>query len=372
MSHELAFRADGSAAMAYVGATPWHGMGQTLVPGAPLDVWTEAAGLNWSALVVPSQYEYNGGLIVSDNAFHMVRSDTGASLSVMSSRYTPAQPADIMAFMRDFVLTDSRFVMETAGALKGGNVIWALARYADNMSINGDDHACYAFITTSFDGSLATTVQCTTVRVVCNNTLTAAVYDKRAAIKVRHSRDFGSAPVRADAANRLAQVAGGFAQYKAIGEALAHVAMTVEETVDFFKRLTIKSVSPDGKVSGKSRNQLDALVNAYTTTLSEGTRPNNGWAAWNAVTRYVDHDKTVRDTTGDGNASARMASNLIGSGAALKREALDELARMGSLVLEGLGIDTSLSAPIQPAEVEPIAEFDHQRAGSALLASMLG
>lgn len=368
MAHKLTFRADGKANMAYVGATPWHGFGQLLTPGADLATWIANAGFDWEALIVPAQYEHNGVLLTAPNAFHMVRSDTGASLSVMSNRYKPAQPADIMAWMRDFVLVDPRFTLETAGVLKGGNVIWALARFTENMQVNGEDHACYAFITTSFDGSLATTVQTTVIRVVCNNTATAALYDKRAQIKVPHYHDFGSSKVQADASARLAAVAQGFTQYKAVGEALAHINMSVEDTVNLFKRLTVGEVE---KPSTKALNQLDALVQAYRDTLREGTPANTGWAAFNAVTRYVDHSRTVRDTQGDGASAARMSSSLLGTGAAMKRDALADLARMGCLTLEGLGIDTSLSQAIQPAEVDAPVEFDHAKAGAFVLDAIL-
>ena len=34
--------------MAFVGETPWHGLGNRLQPNQPLDVWAKQAGMNWS------------------------------------------------------------------------------------------------------------------------------------------------------------------------------------------------------------------------------------------------------------------------------------------------------------------------------------
>ena len=34
--------------MAYVNETPWHGLGNRLAAGQPLEVWAERAGMNWS------------------------------------------------------------------------------------------------------------------------------------------------------------------------------------------------------------------------------------------------------------------------------------------------------------------------------------
>lgn len=337
MSHELDF-SKGFAAVALRGGakSAWHKLGQTIEDGDSLEVIQGKAGLEWTAMVVPSQYEFNGSLIVSDN-FHMVRSDTGASLSVMSSRYKPVQPSDVLAFFRDFILTDDRFELETAGALKGGKVIWALARFRESLDVGGDAHSPYVLLTTSFDGTMATRAQGTMVRVVCNNTLTAAVYGgERAVIKVPHYKDFSRESVQSDAAERLANIVSSFDQYKAMGEALQGVRLAAFQIEGLFKRLSIDKAAKgdtDKTPSGKARGQLEALLSAYRDTLAEGTQGGTAWAALNGVTRYVDHGRTTRDTSGDGKASARMASSLLGSGASMKREALAILAEIGHVEL---------------------------------------
>jgi hypothetical protein len=33
--------------MAYVGETPWHGLGNPLAPNQPLEVWAQQAGMHW-------------------------------------------------------------------------------------------------------------------------------------------------------------------------------------------------------------------------------------------------------------------------------------------------------------------------------------
>jgi hypothetical protein len=38
MSH-LVYHINDEQSMAFVGNTPWHGLGQELQPGAPLEVW---------------------------------------------------------------------------------------------------------------------------------------------------------------------------------------------------------------------------------------------------------------------------------------------------------------------------------------------
>lgn len=42
--------------MAYVGDTPWHGLGQQLSPQQPLEVWQQQAGMNWHIEETPVRF----------------------------------------------------------------------------------------------------------------------------------------------------------------------------------------------------------------------------------------------------------------------------------------------------------------------------
>jgi phage/plasmid-like protein (TIGR03299 family) len=337
------------ANMAYTGDACWHGLGHALQPGATVEEWTTAAGLNWTASMRPSYYLSADGMacdpgsiraqdfVKSADNFHVVRDDTQQSLGVMTGRYNPVQPKEVMSFFSDFILADDRFTLETAGALKEGKVIWALAKFKDTIKAGGDDHVPYCLLTTSYNGSLATTAQATMIRVVCNNTLTASIYDKSraATVKVPHSRAW-TAEVAKDAHARLETVAKGFEAYQGMADALAGLRMSRGQVEDVFKSLIFKGVDQKD-ASGKAKSQYDALFNSYLLTAAEGTDINTGWAALNAVTRFVDHDRNTRRSTGGiSEADARMASAFYGSGAALKSQAVAILADKAGLDLEAL------------------------------------
>lgn len=342
MAHELDM-SKGYAAIAYraEGGVPWHGMGQIILPTDGLDAIAQKGGLDWSALIVPSKYEFGGKLITAPNQFHMVRSDNGASLSVMSKRYKPHQPAEILAFYRDYVLADDRFQIETVGALKGGRVIWCLAKFTFSLTVAGDEHTLYALFTTSFDGTIATRVVATAVRVVCNNTLTGALWSadkEKAYISIRHNVSLSDPGVMADASDRFAEIIREFDQYKVLGEAFAGVRLAKHQVEGLFQRLTIdKAAKGDAEKeaapTGRARAALERLLQSYADTLSEGTQGGTAWAVLNGVTRYVDHNRTVRDTEGEGKEGAKFASSMFGSGASLKREAIEILAELGNLQL---------------------------------------
>jgi len=157
-----------------------------------------------------------------------------------------------------------------------------------DVSVGGESHAMRVLMSTTYDASGATINQCTATRVVCQNTLRIAHGDARAAIKTRHSTKFDAAKV----GRELAQLAQGFAQFKAIGDAMAGVEMSAQQISEFFK--TILEIPFDAKkddVSSRKMNQFSDLSRAYSTSVREGAEKNSVWAALQAVTRYADHDR---------------------------------------------------------------------------------
>ena len=215
MSHELDMTR-GRPAMAFTGEVPWHGLGARLSEGAALEVWQAEAGLDWEArkAVVRFGREAIDSLtgqpttVDSTDPSNCVlyRSDSGLPLSIVSARYQPVQPREIIEFYRD--LTERHgFTMETAGAIKEGRKIWALARTGETSTLPGNDHMRgYLLLATSFDGSMATQARFTSIRVVCNNTLTAASSGK-ADVSIRHNTSFNADDVKI-ARSRLGQIPG--------------------------------------------------------------------------------------------------------------------------------------------------------------------
>lgn len=166
--------------MAYAGATPWHGLGNQLPQKQPIEVWQREAGMDWQIQESPVHFKSDTvGHLGTIHSFPeqkvLYRSDTKAPLSVVSQRYHTVQPREVLEFYRD--LTEaSGYELETAGVLKGGRKFWALARTGQGTELRGNDQVNgYLLLATSCDGTLATTATPTTVRVVCNNTLTIAL-----------------------------------------------------------------------------------------------------------------------------------------------------------------------------------------------------
>ena len=119
----------GTAAMAYTGKTPWHGLGQALSADADITTWTHEAGLAYDVLESPVLFRTAAAS--EPEAFKgrkvLHRSDTGAPLAVVSDGYHVVQPAEVMGFFDNLVKLGG-FQLETAGALSYGRRVWALAR----------------------------------------------------------------------------------------------------------------------------------------------------------------------------------------------------------------------------------------------------
>ncbi len=219
--------------MAYTGQTPWHNLGNQLPAKQPMDVWARAAGMDWSIRETPVRYmaspSDNGSNHSSVSDFYgepmefpdqkvLYRSDTKAPLSVVSSRYQVVQPQQVLEFYRD--LTEvSGYELETAGVLKAGRKFWALARTGKSSVLKGTDVVNgYLLLATSCDGTLATTATPTTVRVVCNNTLSIALSGASSAIRVPHSTSFNAQAVKKQLGIAVTQWDGFMYRMKTLSE----------------------------------------------------------------------------------------------------------------------------------------------------------
>jgi phage/plasmid-like protein (TIGR03299 family) len=328
MAHNIDM-SNGRANIAFLGSRKdvWHRLGQEMVPGMDIPAWSKAAGLDWTArpveiipaLVGPSwdHVEPSKRMLPAPGRRAIVRSDNAHVLGVVSDQYQPVQPVEVLEWFQQYIGVDDRFALDVAGSLKNGEIIWATASFRDSLNIVGEEHKARLLMTTTFDGSGATINKATMTRVVCNNTLDAALSDKKALIRTRHNTRFDAKRVGAE----LATIAAGFEHYKAMAEGMVQIQQSQADVAAFFK--TLLEIPFDAKpadISGRKMGQFQALSTAYKDTVAEGTQPGTAWTALNAITRWVDHDRSTRG--GNSQDEARVLSANFGSGAQLKAKAV--------------------------------------------------
>lgn len=313
--------------MAYVGATPWHGLGNELAARQPLEVWAEQAGLSFSILETPVCYqahkanEADAQEPVVDFPGHKVlyRSDTQAALSVVSDRYKVVQPHEVLEFYRDLT-QESGFELETAGVLKGGRKLWALARTGQSAALKGADTVNgYVLLATACDGTLATTAQFTSVRVVCNNTLGMALADGSQSIKVRHNTSFDAQRVK----RQLGLSASTWSAFMYRMRMLSERRMKSHEAMNFYlKVFDDPQGAPAIMANARAMKAAQSLYEGHGLGAELSAAKGTAWGLLSSITEFVDHRRRARSQDN------RLDSAWFGSGAVLKQRALEEAIRL--------------------------------------------
>ncbi|QEL57902.1 DUF932 domain-containing protein [Chromobacterium paludis] len=170
-------------------------------------------------------------------------------------------------------------------------------------------------LATSCDGTLATTAQFTSVRVVCNNTLQLAVGNNSGAVKVPHSTVFDPKAVKEALGIGLSSWDCFIGNLKQ----LSRRTVSPQEAQQFFQEVMGEAVVDDDSLPiSKPTQQLIALYSgAGMGSMLTGAR-GTAWGLLNAVTEYVDHHRRAR------NQDYRLDSAWFGQGAQLKQRALEQ------------------------------------------------
>lgn len=324
--------------MAYVGDKPWHGIGRELSPKQPIDVWAVEAGMNWR--IESADVSYTAKNRANQNVIMpfcdqkvLYRSDTLEPLSVVSQRYQEVQPRDILEFYRDLT-QKADFELETAGVLKGGRKLWALARTGQSATLKGKDvsHG-YILLATACDGTLATTAQFTSIRVVCNNTLAISLADGRGSmVKVPHSTIFDANKVKA----QLGLSISSWQEHSYQMKQLSQRRVTQAEATNFLNRVfndanediilfpTAKNIKSMNNAipNAKAMNQIMTMFNGQGRGAELDSAKDTAYGLLCAITEFVDHERRAMSV------DHRLDSAWFGTGAALKQKGLEEAMRL--------------------------------------------
>ncbi|NJC00220.1 phage/plasmid-like protein (TIGR03299 family) [Xanthomonas sp. 3272] len=309
--------------MAYAGYIPWQGVGNRLAPRQPIDVWKRQAGMDWKIEEAEVRYvagSHNLGVI---HAFPeqkvLYRSDTRLPLSVVSKRFQVVQPGQILEFYRDLTAYNG-FELETAGVLREGRKFWALARTGQSTVLRGRDRVDgYLLLATACDGTLATTAQFTSIRVVCNNTLAVALGDSGGAIKVPHRSHFDPDLVKRQLGITVSAWGGFVDRMKALCESPVD-----PDAADALLRRVLTYTTPDA--AHVVNEQAVAKVRALYEGDGRGSRLASSrataWGLLNAITEHVDHHRRARSD------DHRRDAAWFGQGAKIKQRAWEEVMGM--------------------------------------------
>ncbi len=320
MAHELSF-VGGRAEIFVAGQPAWHGLGVRVDEAQTAEAAIGLAGLDWQIQRRPLQLP--DGQQVTDKVAN-VRSaldGTDIYLGTVGVNYKAIQNVEAFGFM-DELIGKGDAVFETAGAIKDGRRVWMLARLPENLHVTSEDQVRkYLLLANAHDGSMACRVFFTPVRVVCNNTLNAALNRARGAdgITIRHS---GNVKDKLEEARRILSLAD--AHFGALGEtfrAMQQVDFDLRNARSYFETLVPDAPASAGK---KTKNRVhrvrSELLAAYRMEADE-LAGRTVWAAYNAATRWSDHTSFQRRPSAT--PETRFESALWGGGRDFKQMAFE-------------------------------------------------
>lgn len=323
MAHELELN-NGTWSFAFspVEGPGWHNLGTMVPDDAPAVEWRTKAGHAFTVSKRQVLFAKSpGDLIECSNRFVMARDDNHHALGIASDVYKIVQPAEVDDICDSFAaLADGQLVRSSAFTLRKGDMICSTYAYrGDGLTIGGDKHKAYLMAATTFDGSGATHFWVSLVRAVCQNTIRAGLAaSKGAKVSIRHNATLNPDRVR----DQLAELAQSVTEFKKLGDALGRYSMSKEEISALFKAvLDIPADAKQDDVSTRKMNQFADLSRAFAHSKGERNGSQDAFTALQAVTRYVDHDRSVK-INGTGNETiARFDSANFGSGDDLKAKA---------------------------------------------------
>lgn len=302
----------------------WHGLGQVVENYPNSKEALQFAGLDFEVCKRPNIHRLdNGEEISSASSFYTYRPDTGAILGDrLGKDYEVIQNTDAFSFF-DAIVGGDGIQYETAGALGKGERIFITAKLPGYIKVADDDLIeKYLFLTTSHDGFGSIMAAFTPVRIVCNNTLTAALRNCSNAIKIRHT---ANAKERLEEAHKVMGISNQLSfQLEDIFNQWSKVRITDKEV----QKLVQLAMVPNKEVlqniqKGESdelstsfKNICDAVNEYHFISPTQQTEATKGtvFGAYNAVTGYFQNVRSYKDE------ETKMKSLLYGGTAQIRTQ----------------------------------------------------
>jgi phage/plasmid-like protein (TIGR03299 family) len=296
---------------------PWHGLGVVLdeYPKS-IDEALEKAGLGWKVahgdVLVVKRPEWTDDfgtkhpaeLIPAKGFKANVREDTGDVLGIVSDEYEVVDNRAAFAFLDALIGSDMHF--ETAGSLWGGRRVWVLARLPEYVELGGDLSATYVYVANSHDGSMAVTAAVTPIRIVCANTLGAALRQTDHGVNAQRTfrfRHTGNLQAKfAEARHVLGMTINYQMQFKELADRLALEPIS-ECALERRVLRHLWTIDENlGKVARGNRERTIEQVLAVcrgrgTAGDTTGNSPGTKWVAFNAIAEHLDYGRRYTSRT---------------------------------------------------------------------------
>ncbi len=325
-----------------VGARAWHGLDLNLSEGTTLTPYEglKLAGIDREVVTDDLYRLVDGKPVLVPQAVATRYDDSDEIMGVVGRDYRPFQNRELCDLV-SAVADNAGVQIETVGSIRNGAKVWFLARTSSMFDVTGrgDKVQPYIAFLNGHDGRQSVKVLPTSVRIVCSNTFHMVDPEGVTSGDAFAFRHTGSVAAAVEAAKpAIERAVLDIEAYKADMTKLAQRPLTEAEMVKFFTRVylaqwgTVPTDATD-KGSRKKATLARQRFEDWSATargprgFSEGG-VTTAWAAFNAVTEWADHRRTVRKTGGRTEAEARTESKVWGDTAILKAKAWQEAAAL--------------------------------------------
>jgi len=295
--------------LAWTGTVPWHGLGRQIPKHATVEEVIRFGGLDWK--VIPralAAFDENGNGVTVGGYKALVRSDRpDVVLATTSEGYGIVQNDEALSLAAAAVGEGSA-VAEVCGALDEGRRIFVVLNcHEARINIAGETVEPYILCYTGHDGSTAVGFRFTPVRVVCQNTLSAALSGSTPhELTVRHTRN--AAERVKTAATVIAKARDYFGAFNHAALSLVSRRLTMGKAEEIgaalFPTYTSKT---DGKVIVPANQRKVIELFRRQPDTSDANIAGTRWGFYNAVAALVDHN--IRGSKGE----RKMERALAGS-----------------------------------------------------------
>lgn len=321
----------GVASMMYAGETPWHGLGTHVEKEVTASAAIKLAGLDWICekrpVFIRGVAKVDGIPVIGKEVKDLVavvRQGDDQILGMVSPKYEIIQNHECFGFM-DEVVGSGQAVYHTAGSLRGGSVLFCTLKFPGDTKIGDDLVNKYLLLASSHDRSYSLTAFWTPVRVVCSNTLNVAFHGQKSMtnkVVIRHTTGYKD---KISEARRILNLND---QYYHVMEQEFNRLLDTQYSNDEMNTLTevMLPVKNGKELAGVTRKKREKLMELFAVGAGNAKVTGTKWAAFNAVTEFVDHFTTVRPQEGSSVNESRMTTGTFGSGADMKQRAFDLLS----------------------------------------------
>lgn len=290
----------------------WHGLGQVVTGPQTAEETIRLSGLDFE--VVKQPIFLADGTEIPDK-FANVRRDTNMPLGVVGKKYHILQNIEAFDFF-DGIVNREEAIYTSAGVLGNGERVWLQAKLPEHVLVNGERYDQYLLFSNTHDGTSAIDVRFTPVRVVCENTMNAALTAKQSGVyRVRHTRNANAK--LAEGVKILGLANQYFKELEQIFDIMAHTPCRPEQKEEHFGKLTLAGKYQAGeKLSTKATNIIFGMKQA-TMQCPDNHKFEGTWMeVYNGVTYYADHWKEYR-------IGSQFENSQFGSGQELRKRSME-------------------------------------------------